>query len=164
MRAPIHSVKHYVQMSRFEVPTVSVVSQDLVVVVPETGATIGSVDEVKEGAIVKACYVELWLLDSANDGSNIVSLIKGQLGSKGATFTEMNALGNYNEKKNVLFVHQGLSPNNGVGNPVVVMRGWYKIPKSKQRFGIGDGLNLVIANNGLNDLEACGFATYKEYT
>ncbi len=164
MRPVIHSVKHYVQMSRFAVPTVSLVSQDLVNTVKATGPTIGAVDEVVEGAIVKACYIELWALDDGNDGSEVVILTKTGLDSSGPTFTEANALGNYNEKKNVLFVHQGLTSNDGITSPILVMRGWYKIPKSKQRFGIGDKLTLNMANNGLNSINYCGFATYKEYT
>ena len=162
MRPVIHSQKHYVQISRSEVSTVSTVGLDLILAVAETAKD--AVDEVIEGAVVKAIYIELWLLDSAQDGSNIVALGKTTVTSANPTFTEMNALGTYPEKKNLLFVHQGLSSNNGVGNPIVVMQGWFKIPKSKQRFGLGDELVLNIANNGLNTLEFCGFATYKEYT
>jgi len=44
------------------------------------------------------------------------------------------------------------------------MRGWYKIPKTKQRFGLGDRLVLQIASQGTDALDFCGFATYKEYT
>ncbi len=126
--------------------------------------TANLVNEVVEGASIRAVYVELWLLNSANDGSEIVTLGKNTEGAGGPTFVEMAALGIYNGKKGILFVHQGLSSNDGVGNPMVVMRGWYKIPKSKQRFGLGDVLNLAIANPGANVLTFCGFATYKEYT
>ncbi len=160
MRPVIHSEKHYVQISRSNVATVSTTGIDLIL----SKAVPTGVDEVKEGAIVKAIYIELWLLDTANSGSNVVALGKTSVTSANPTFTEMNALGTYPEKKNLLFVHQGLSSNNGVGNPIVAMQGWYKIPKSKQRFGLGDELVLNIANNGLNELEFCGFATYKEYT
>ncbi len=162
MKAPIHSQKHYVQISRSQTATVAVNSEQLIASVESTVAN--AVDEVAEGSIVKAVYVELWLLDTANDGSNIVVLLKSPISNAGPSFTQMNALGTYVNKKNILFTHQGLSSNNGVGNPIVVMSGWFKIPKSKQRFGLGDKLLLMIANNGLNDLEYCGFATYKEYS
>ncbi len=162
MRAPIHSTKHYVQMSRSTVPTVVAVSESLIKAVEST--TANAVDEVAEGAIVKAIYIELWLLNSANDGSDVVALSKQPLGGTAISFTNMNALGVYQNKKNILFTHQGLSSNNGVGNPINIMRGFYKIPKSKQRFGLGDNLVLSIANNGASTLEYCGFATYKEYT
>ncbi len=123
-----------------------------------------AVDEVVEGAIVKAVYIELWTLNSSNDGSEVVVLSKQPASDAGLSFTDMNGLGVYDNKKNILFTHQGLSSNNGVGNPINVMRAWYKIPKSKQRFGLGDSLVLDIANNGANASEYCGFATYKEYT
>ncbi len=160
MRPVIHSQKHYVQISRSEVTTVATVGIDLVL----AKASPTQVDEVKEGAIVKAIYIELWSTDAGNDGSEVVVLAKTKVTSANPTFAEMNALGTFPEKKDILFVHQGLTSNDGVGNPMVVMRGWYKIPKSKQRFGLGDELVLNIANNSLNDLEFCGFATYKEYT
>ncbi len=159
----VHSTKHYVQISRSQVATVARTNIDLVLAVESTVAN--AVDEVQEGATVKAVYIELWLLDTANDGSNLVMVAKQIFGGATApNFTQTQALGTYLNKKNILFVHQGLSPNNGVGNPVAILRGWIKIPKSKQRFGLGDELTLTIANMGLNDLEFCGFATYKEYS
>ncbi len=162
MRPPIHSIKHYKQITRSEVLTVARNVELLAHGVNNVASNLEN--EVQEGSVVKAVYVELWLLDSANDGSNIVVLVKNSNDTVGLTFTQMQTLFTFPEKKNILFTHQGLSSNNGVGNPIVVMRGWYKIPKSKQRFGLGDRLNLVIANNGANTLEYCGFATYKEYS
>ncbi len=127
----------------------------------ETPTTVA---EVSEGSIIKAVYVELWTLGSSNDGFQIVVLEKSTQDATGPTFVEMAALGDYNNKKNILFTHQGLSANDGIGNPMPVMRGWYKIPKTKQRFGLGDRLNLNISNPSANTLTYCGFATYKEYT
>ena len=128
------------------------------------GTTASGVDEVIEGATVKAAFVEMWLLDSSNDGSFIVSLEKRPALATAMSFAQSNALGTYPNKKNVLYVTQGLSPNNGVGNPVPIIRQWFKIPKGKQRFGLNDKLVLNITNNGLNNLEFCGFFTYKELT
>ncbi len=162
MRPVIHSQKHYVQITRSSVSTVSNNNERLINAVAVSNKNL--VDEVEEGATVKAVYVELWVLDTGNDGSHIVILSKPPQDNAGPVFSNMNALGNYNNKKNILFTHQGLSPNDGVGDPQMVMRGWYKIPKSKQRFGLGDSLVLSITNNSLNDLDYCGFATYKEYT
>ncbi len=162
MRPVIHSQKHYVQMSRFTIGTVAAVSVDLVIATE--GTVANAVDEVIEGALVKAVYIELWLLDAGNAGSAVVTLTKSPINNTGPTFTQSNALGVFANKKNVLFTHQGLTNNDGIDPPRVVMRGWYKIPKSKQRFGLGDRLSLVIANNSAQDLFACGFATYKEYT
>jgi len=162
MRPVIHSTKHYVQISRSTLATVTAISERLISAVESTVANL--VDEVAEGAVVKAVYVELWLLNSSNDGSEVVTITKTPQVAQGPSFTESVALGLYPNKKNVLFTHQGLSSNNGVGNPMPVIRGWIKIPKSKQRFGLGDGLFIVIANPGPSTLEYCGFATYKEYT
>ncbi len=162
MKPIIHSTKHYVQMSRSQVATVAKVTIDLVLAVE--GTVANAVDEVIEGATVKAVFVELWLLDTANDGSFIVTLEKKPSGLGDIAFAGMNALGTYNNKKNILYTTQGLSPNNGVGNPVPIIRQWFKIPKGKQRFGLKDELVINIANNGLNDLEFCGFSTYKEMT
>ncbi len=160
MRPVVHSQKHYVQITRSTVATVARNQENLVQAI--NVATLEN--HVEEGALVKAVYIELWILDSSNDGSNIVTLSKNTNNSTGPTFTQMQTLYTYPEKKNILFTHQGLSSNDAISGPIMVMRAWYKIPKSKQRFGLGDLLNLNIANNGANNLFYCGFATYKEYT
>ncbi len=160
MKPIIHSQKHYVQQSRSTVVTVSKLTIDLVLAVKT--ADVDLVDEVEEGALVKAVFVELWLLDSANDGSFIVCLEKKVGGIANMSFGQQNALGTYKNKKNILYTTQGLTPNNGVGNPVPIIRQWFKIPKGKQRFGLGDELVLNICNNGGNDMFFCGFSTYKE--
>ncbi len=160
MRPVIHSQKHYVQITRSSVLTVARNIEDIII----SKATPTAVDEITEGAVVKAVYIELWLMNEGNDGSDVVIVSKHVADATGPNFTTMNALGNYANKKNVLFVHQGLSSNDGIGNPVAILRNWVKIPKSKQRFGLGDSLRITIANNGANSLDYCGFATYKEYT
>ncbi len=162
MRQIIQSEKHYVQQSRSQVATVAKATVDIVRSVQSTLANL--VDEVAEGSIIKAVFVEMWLLDTANDGSFIVSLEKLPGLVADMNFASSNALGSYDNKRNLLYVTQGLSPNNGVGNPVPIIRQWFKIPRGKQRFGLGEKLKLNITNNGLNDLEFCGFFTYKSYT
>ncbi len=162
MRPVISSKKHYVQITRSQVTTVTRNVEDIVraVAVPN----LGDVDEVVEGAIVKAVYVELWALGTTSGMSQVVVLVKSPSGVSAPTFTNMNALNGFTNKKNILFTHQGLSANDGIANPMVVMRGWFKIPKGKQRFGLGDKLHLVISNSGTSNLDYCGFAIYKEYT
>jgi len=162
MRPIIHSTKHIVQQSRSEVATVSVETLDIVLAVESTVAN--AVDEIPEGANVKAVFVEMWILDSGNDGSFVITLEKRPGGVNAINFAATNALGTYTNKRNILYTTQGLSPNNGVGNPVPIIRQWFKIPKGKQRFGLGEKLVLNITNNGLNDLEFCGFMTCKELT
>jgi len=162
MRPIIQSTKHYVQQSRSEVATVAVQNIDILEAVIMSANNL--VDEVLEGSLVKAVFVEMWILDTASDGSFVISLEKRPSGLGAMAFASSNALGLYPNKKNLLYVTQGLSPNNGVGNPVPIIRQWFKIPKGKQRMGLGDKLVLNITNNGLNDLEFCGFFTYKEMT
>ncbi len=160
MRPIIHATKHYVQQTRSQVGTVSIQVLDIALSVEST--TANAVDEVSEGVQIRAVYVEMWLLDTANDGSFVVTLEKRPGGVNAQTFASSNSLGTYANKKNILYCTQGLSPNNGVGNPIPIIRDWFKIPKSEQRFGLADKLVLNITNNGLNDLEFCGFFTYKE--
>ncbi len=162
MRPVIHSNKHYVQMSlstvltgvRSSVSLINALALDDVNTPPEVG----------EGAIVKAVFVELWTISSANDGFEIVTITKVPEGGAGPTFAQMSLLNDYTNKKNILFTHQGLQANDGVGQPVRVPIGWVKIPKSKQRFGLGDNLILSISNPGANTTTFCGFSTFKEYT
>ncbi len=162
MKAPIHSVKHYVQMSRSTVTTGARNIEDIVLSVE--GTTANAVDEVVEGAIVKAVFVELWAVGTVADQHFIISLMKLPSGLTDPTFNNMAALGLYSNKKNVLYTTQGLIGDDGVTNATRVVYGWFKIPKGKQRFGLGDKLKLVIASQGDSSIFYCGFFTYKEYT
>ncbi len=162
VRPVVHSVKHYVQFSLSQVATVSNVNEKIVHAVESTIANL--VDEVEEGTIIKAVFVELWALDSGNDGSAVVIIHKLPLDNAGPSFGQMNSLGTYSNKKNIFYCTQGLTPNDGIANPRLMFKGWLKIPKSKQRFGLGDILYLSITNNSAGNLNYCGFATYKEYS
>ncbi len=162
MRAPIHSVKHYVQMSLTTVAAGAIVTTVLADGVERT--TANAVNEVTEGAIVKAIYIELWIVGSSGNATQITVLAKYPSGVAPFTVAQMAALGAANNKKNILFTSQGLTSNDGIAGPVNIMRGWYKIPKSKQRFGLGDTLELQIFSQAAQANEFCGFATYKEYT
>ncbi len=162
VRPMVHSTKHYVQFGRYTIAAGVAVTQDIVIATEGTAANL--TDEVVEGSTVKAVFVELWLLDSGNNGNSVTVLAKNTQNNTGPNFAQCNALGTYVNKKEVLYVTQGLTPNDGIAQPVNVMRQYFKIPKSKQRFGLADRLNLVVANNSAQDLFACGFATYKEYT
>ncbi len=161
MRPIVHSEKHYVQMSLSPVTTGTRVNNVLVV----TAVTPTALDAIHEGALVKAVYIELWVQGESGQQASIVVLEKAQSGATGVAFANMTALGSYINKKNVLFTHQGITSNDGVSAPTNIMRGWYKIPKGKQRFGLGDSLVLSIANQTAgSDIIFCGFAVYKEYS
>ncbi len=161
VRAMVHSTKHYVQTSLNTVVAGAVSSVVLV-----SSVAVGSKNnatEVEEGNSVKACYIEHWVRtgDTA-PGSVIFCLYK--LPGTGVAFTasQLASMHDSENKKNVLFFSQGLS-NDQDADAIAVMRGWYKIPKSKQRFGLGDQLILATFAQALDQI-TCGFATYKEYS
>ncbi len=162
MKAPIHSQKHYVQFGISQILTGVAENISIALSVESTAANLAN--EVVEGSILKAVYIELWLQNEGNLGESIVTVSKNPLNNAGPTFAQLANLFAYNNKKNILFTHQGLTSNDGISGPVVVLRQWLKIPKSKQRFGLGDTLSLSISNTSANDLVRCGFATYKEYS
>ncbi len=164
MRPIIKSKKHIVQISQGTVGQAAVVQNTIILAAEATSTTPTGVEE---GAIVKACYVEFWISqDSASVvGSYTIILTKipGSSANPGASL--LAALHDYDNKKNILFTAQGLlTPNDG--GQVPVLRNWYKIPKGKQRFGLGDALVLTIRNNNATaiDINFCGLAIYKEYT
>ncbi len=164
MRSPIHSKKHITQISQATVSQGLVVNTTLAIS-SETPSTAPTT--IEEGAIVKACYVEFWVGSDSNSiiGSYTVALFKDPGNTTGMTTAQMAALHDYVNKKNILFTAQALVPPE-TGGIVPVLRGWYKIPKGKQRFGLNDSLKLSIRNNNASavDLHFCGLAIYKEYT
>jgi len=164
LRAVVKSKKHISQISQGTVAQALVVNEIILLAIEST-STLPT--RVEEGAIVKACYVEFWVSqDSASVvGSYTVALFKEPGNSSAITTAQMAALHDYPNKKNILFTAQGLlTPNDG--GQVPVLRGWYKIPKGKQRFGLGDSLILSIRNNNATaiDINFCGLAIFKEYT
>ncbi len=164
MKAPIHSKKHINQISQSTVSQAAAVSSGFIQAIE--GAPSTPV-HVAEGAIVKACYLEYWISqDSASVvGSYTICVSKDPGGNAGFSTSDMAALHDYSNKKNILFTAQGLlTPNDG--GQVPVLRGWYKIPKGKQRMGLGDVVRITHRNNNSTaiDQNFCGLAIYKEYT
>ncbi len=162
VRPMVHSIKHYVQFPFNDIGTGAKEALAIITAVAVQDQNIAS--EVKEGASIKAVFFEFWLQNSGVDGTFIATITKDPEGSAGPTFAEHSALMTYNNKKNVLWSSEGLTSNDGVSGPVNIIRGWVKIPKSKQRFGLGDRLNMVISNVSAGDLHRCGMTTYKEYS
>ncbi len=162
MRPIIHTRKHYVQNSLATIAGSA--KLDLVFVEAVEAGAQGDVDEVTEGAVVKAIFIEEWLrTQSTSPGSYIACLYKNPGGSTPFTTVELAAMGDAENKKNVLFFSQGLL-NDQDADATPIMRGWYNIPKTKQRWGLGDRLVLAIFAQGALDLTICGFSTYKELT
>ncbi len=160
MRAQVHSHKHYVQVSLATVTAGTAL--DITIAAPDQSVNRTNPEEIDVGSIIKAVYVEMWVRtgDTAG-GTSLVTLYKGVAG-QGLAFAEQAALHNYNQKKDVFYHTQGLI-NDQDADATPFMRGWFKIPKTKQRFGLGDTLRLSIAAQAL-DNQVCGFFTYKEYS
>ena len=160
VRPMVHSTKHYVQQSIGTSVVGTPTNTNLVESVDV--AAKNTVSEVEEGSSVKAVYVELWVRSAATSAASFVFVILKRPSALGnPTVGEMAALGDYTNKKNVLYVCQGLT-NDVDSTALAVYKGWVKIPKSKQRFGLGDKLSWHLSAIG-QSLNFCGFATYKEY-
>ncbi len=162
MRSPINSKKHIRQITLSTVAAGATNAERIIDSVALSD--VNTVTEVQEGAVVKAIFIELWLLNTSNDGFEITVFSKTNDATDGPSHAEMLALDSYVQKKNILHMHEGLSANDGVGNPVAVYRNWLKIPKGKQRFGLGDRFIISISNPSANTLNYCGQCIYKEYT
>ncbi len=161
VRPIVNSVKHYVQHSISTVTASTITSVELIHT--QKVEDVALVNDVREGAIVKAVFIEFWVRagDTAA-GSGIITVEKIPIDGANASTAEMAALGDYNNKKNVFYVTQGLY-NDQDADAVPVLRQWIKIPKSKQRFGLGDRLFINFFAQGAIDMHICGFSTYKEY-
>ncbi len=161
MRPVIKSTKHYNQFSLFAVTGGAITTLSPVSAVNVVDKNVAS--EVEEGAIIKAVWLDFWLTgDDAVQGSAVVVVEKVTGVATAITTTQAADLTAYPNKKNVLFAFQGLVPPN-TQYPMNPLHGWYKIPKSKQRFGLGDKLSLSFYGQG-DGLQVCGIAVYKEYT
>ncbi len=156
MRPVINTVKHVTQFSLSNVALGAISPLSIVDVV----AAPSNSDEVAEGTKIEAVYVEMWLTSGdAAQSSCIMTLEKRPSGLGAMTAGESAALFTYDNKKNILYTLQGLLPST-VQIPLPAIRKWVKIPKGKQRFGLGDKLVLNIHGQS-NDVNLCGFAIYK---
>ncbi len=159
MRPIIQSTKHYVQVSLTQVTGGTAVATRLI---NATDTRSGDDDNVIAGATIKAVFIEMWV--RAGDiapGSTLVTLVKTPSTTQ-PTFVDMTNLHDYDNKKNVFYHTQGLT-NDQNADAIPFVRQWFKIPKGKQRFGLGDRLYIVVSAQALDNI-ICGFATYKEYT
>ncbi len=159
MRPKVHTEKHIVQFSLGAVAS-GAITPNVIVLGKQTVAP-ATVTHVREGSTVSAVYIEMWVSsDDAGSGTCIATLerVPGGLGLMLAA--DSAALDGYDNKKNILHTFMGLVSNN-VDYPMAILKGWFKIPKGKQRFGIEDQLRLNLHGQS-NGLAFCGFAVYKE--
>ncbi len=162
MLAPIVSIKHYVQFENAKVLTTAVRALDIVDAVPQQ--SVVNADDVVEGSIVKAVYLEVWLHSIATAGEDTkfqFVIEKVPSGAASITFAQMNNLMQYPNKKNILFTSQGVLGDKTTSS-IPVVRNWFLIPKGKQRIGAGDKVTATISATAF-DIDSCGFSTYKEY-
>ncbi len=119
-------------------------------------------NQVDVGSVVKAIYLEMWLTaDDAQASSVTISLEKVPRISDLQIFAESQNLHDYFNKNNIFYMTQGLLPavlNSGIP----FLRGWFKIPKGKQRMDKESAivLNISAISNGIS---ACGICIYKSY-
>ncbi len=161
MRATINSAKHIVQQS---IDTTAAGVVEVVTVLDTVSVnTASGANQVRDGAVVKAVFIEMWLRgNDAAVGSSYIYVFEKASGTEdNLAAGTIAALDDYPNKKNIFFISQGLiNAVEGVATPV--LRQWIKIPKSKQRMGRGDKLKLSIMSQSGSTLR-CGLQIYKEY-
>ncbi len=126
-------------------------------------AAVNDTDEVIEGSKVSAIFIEHWVKSFAGAGEDTkfqFCIEKVQTSTASITFAEMNNLMAYANKKNILFFSQGVI-GDSTTQSLPVVRQWFKIPRGKQRFGLGDRLVATLSATAAT-IQNCGFATYKE--
>ncbi len=161
MKTPINSTKHYVQQSLATVVGSSTTIVNVATSVNAPSANLAN--EVREGAVIKAIYLEMWVRSTElSPGTVLVSFMKRPGSSVSPTFANMVSMFDYANKKNIFYHTQGLTNENSA-DAIPFIRMWVKIPKGKQRMGLGDRFDLVITSQAAIDNVICGFFTYKEY-
>ncbi len=162
MVAPITSIKHYTYRTNLAVASAASINQTVVqaVVAPAQSAD----SAVVEGAIIKAVFIEVWLKSNASAGTDTqfdFYIYKNPGGKNDMIIADALNAGAWDNKKNILFSSQGVL-GDLTTQAIPVHRGWIKIPKGKQRFGLADKLNWFLTFTG-DAGQVCGLATYKEY-
>lgn len=163
MIPPINTIKHYVHLQNVGVLTNVILNHEIVdaVVAPASAAA----NQVHEGSIVKAVFIEIWVTPVTGvTGIVQFDMVVEKVASDGPDMTNTNIvnLGAYKNKKNILYVTQGVARGEG-SNPIPLYRNWILIPKGKQRMGLGDRVvvNLMPLGSTTN---FCGITTFKEFT
>ncbi len=159
MRPRVHTEKHIQQRSIFIIANGAINTTNIATAVAAPSGTV--VAEVREGCTISAVYIEMWLTgDDVLTSSAIVSLEKRVAGVAAMAAGDAAALNVYPNKKNLFHVQMGLVPSKDQ-NPMASIKGWFKIPRGKQRFSLGDSLvlNIFAQSDGIT---GCGFMLYKE--
>ncbi len=162
MVAPINTIKHYVHRSNVGISTGTI--SNIIIVDAAVAPGNSTPQEVTEGSIIKAVYLEFWLSSNGASGTETqftLTVEKKRSLEAAMTNAQANNLGAYPNKKNILYTTQGIVNSNTGSGAVPVLRQYVLIPKGKQRFGLDDQLLVNIAAVGA--LQLCGISTFKEY-
>ncbi len=162
MRPIVNAIKHYVQFENTEIA--SGTRRNMLIVTAVGQSAVDSPDDVVEGAIIKAVFIEIWVKSKAAAGLENkfqLAVTKAPSGVSTISFADMNNMMAFTNKKNVLLFSQGVT-GDLTTQSIPIVRQWFKIPKGKQRFGLGDRFEVTVSSTGAV-FDSCGFATYKEY-
>ncbi len=164
MVAPINSIKHYVQQTLLGITgnTVQTLSISDSVVAPAAANTF----DVVQGAVIKAIYVEMWVIGTGtptDSHSFSVTVEKLPADLTSMTFAQSTTFAAYPNKKNILYTTQGALSSRASGPAIPIIRNWIKIPRGKQRQGLGDRLVINLSNITAIQYQICGVFVYKEY-
>ncbi len=165
MLAPIVSVKHYVPRAVVNVNSATVLND--IVVDAVVASAVNLATEVLEGSVIKAVFIELSIIGIGASGvTNAFNLTLEKKIADQPTMTNAQSLAlfTYPNKKNILYTTQGLIGSRLDGEATrFIIKQWFKIPKGKQRFGLGDQLLLNLSNIAGSNYQVCGIYVYKEY-
>ncbi len=162
MLALLVTIKHMVQQTNATVASGAILNIELCQAVAQTAVT--NAQDVVEGSVVKAIYVEAWLHSLQSAGASCQQnfiIEKVPSGATAATAAQLVSLMGYANKKNILYTSQGnLGDLNQISVPV--HKGWISIPRGKQRFGLGDRLFISFTPTGAS-VSICAIAIFKEW-
>ncbi len=161
MKPVINTRKHIVQVSLQSLTIGQATTTAIAEVKHDVDQALAP--DLEVGAIVKAVYLELWLLgDGQQPNTSVVIVEKLISGALAANSGQMAELHTYPNKNNIFELHQGLV-GDANANPTPFYRNWIKIPKGKQRFSLGDSLRFTIRSN-TEGMQFCGVAIFKSQT
>ncbi len=164
MAAPINSIKHFVPRAELSVTAGTTTNIEVIDAVIAPAAA--NVFDVHEGAVIKAVYVELWIISAGTVDQTtqfVLTIEKVPAGQTPAMNTNQLNLQAYLNKKNILYTTQGIVGTRIAGAPTLpIIRTFVLIPKGKQRFGLGDRFFVNISSVS-TVLRVCGMNIYKEY-
>jgi len=162
---PINTIKHYVHLGNAAIANGAVL--DYVIAEAVVAPAVANAFSVREGSVIKAVHIEVWVIGAGATGEDTqfaLILYKNPSGVTPITFAQTSNLGAYPNKKNILYTTQGVvSTLTDGASAIPIVRGWFAIPKGKQRMGSDDSIRVAIASTG-TILQRCGLSTYKEYT